>query len=132
MSVSSGAILDVSAVAAVGSIASVSGATIDISSDSLTAGADNSSTVIAGLLTGSGDLTKAGTGILTMSGTTSSFTGGLNISAGEVLVSNALALTSSNAVIMTGSSTLDLNASLTIGDLTGGVNNELDLVAGSV
>ena len=65
-------------------IGSLAGAgTVGLSSFTLNAGGDNTSTTFSGRLTGTGALTKAGTGTLTLSGR-SAYTGLTTISAGTV------------------------------------------------
>jgi autotransporter-associated beta strand protein len=72
----------------IGSLAGVAGATVSLGAHTLTAGGSNTSTTYAGLITGTGGLTKVGSGTLTLSGT-STYTGPTNINAG-VLVEGAL------------------------------------------
>ena len=83
----SGAVLDLSgATQAIGSLAGVAGSSVT-NNGALTAGGDNTSTLFAGTMAGSGPLTKTGAGTLTLSGT-NTFTGELVFNAGIVNVSS--------------------------------------------
>ena len=103
----------------IGSLAGVAGATVNLGPHILTTGGNNTSTSYAGLITGSGILTKVGTGTLTLSGT-SSYTGATNINAG-VLAGGALnSLSPSSAFVIANLATLDISlADQTIGSLAG-------------
>ena len=65
----------------IGSLAGAGGATVNLGTHILTTGGNNTSTTYAGLITGSGGLTKVGLGTLTLSGT-SIYSGATNINAG--------------------------------------------------
>jgi autotransporter-associated beta strand protein len=103
----------------IGSLTGVAGATVSLGAHTLTAGGDNSSTTYAGLITGTGGLTKVGTGTLTLSGT-SAYSGSTNINAG-VLVGGALnSLSSFSAFVIANAASLDISlADQTIGSLAG-------------
>ena len=103
----------------IGSLAGVAGATVSLGAHTLTAGGNNASTTYAGLITGTGGLTKVGSGTLTLSGT-STYTGPTNINAG-VLVGGALnSLNSLSAFVIANAASLDISsADQTIGSLAG-------------
>jgi fibronectin-binding autotransporter adhesin len=103
----------------IGSLAGVAGATVSLGAHTLTAGGNNASTTYAGLITGTGGLTKVGSGTLTLSGT-STYTGPTNINAG-VLVGAALnSLSSLSAFVIANAASLDISsADQTIGSLAG-------------
>ena len=103
----------------IGSLAGITGATVNLGPHTLTTGGNNTSTNYAGVITGSGILTKVGTGTLTLSGT-SNYTGATNINAG-VLAGGALnSLSPSSAFVIANLATLDISlADQTIGSLAG-------------
>jgi fibronectin-binding autotransporter adhesin len=103
----------------IGSLTGVARATVSLGAHTLTAGGDNSSTTYAGLITGTGGLTKVGSGTLALSGT-SAYTGLTNINAG-VLVGGALnSLSSFSAFVIANAASLDISlADQTIGSLAG-------------
>jgi autotransporter-associated beta strand protein len=74
-----------------GSLAGVAGSVVNLGSNNLTVGSDNSSTTFAGILTNTGSLTKVGTGTMTLSGA-NTFSGGSTLSAGVIRAANANAL----------------------------------------
>ena len=128
VNVADGATFDVDASLTVGSIASVAGGVIDIESSgvTLTAG-DGVDTTIAGTIVGAGGFTKVGTSITEISGANTGYTGAVAASAGTLLLNNADALSSSNAVTLSSAATMDVTLGVTIGDLTGGVSNIIDI-----
>ncbi|NDA39477.1 MAG: hypothetical protein EBX86_05295, partial [Actinobacteria bacterium] len=102
VSVSSGATYALSASDTIGSIAGAG--TVSLSSYTLTAGGDNTSTTVSGSITGTGGaLTKTGSGTLTLSGN-NSYTGATTISAGALRAShnNALGTTASGTTVAQG------------------------------
>ncbi len=82
----SGAVLIVTNSETIGSLAGVAGSTVGIASgQTLTTGGNNNSTTNAGVISGAGSLTKAGTGTLELSGSSANnFSGVTTVSAGEL------------------------------------------------
>ncbi len=72
----------------------------------------------SGVVSGSGILQKEGTGTLALTGT-NTHTGGVNINAGTLAVTNGSAIGNSSAVTVATGGTLALNSSETIGSLEG-------------
>jgi fibronectin-binding autotransporter adhesin len=73
---------------------------------SLTVGSNNASTTFAGIISGSGSITKVGSGNLTLAGA-STFGGGTTIDAGTVQLSGANRLSTGGAITVSGG-TLDV------------------------
>ena len=69
----------------IGSLAGVTGSEVKLTSGSLVAGGNNTSTAFAGFLSGTNNFTKSGTGTLTLSGT-NIHTGATTVSGGTLLV----------------------------------------------
>ncbi|MEO5916094.1 MAG: autotransporter-associated beta strand repeat-containing protein [Luteolibacter sp.] len=63
-----------------------------LASVALTVGNNNTNSTYDGVLSGSGSLIKNGTGSLTLTNATNSFTGGVTVSAGSLIVPNSTAL----------------------------------------
>ena len=102
---SSGASLSLGGSESVGSLAG--GFNVALGSGTLTTGNDNTSTTYAGVLGGSGALTKLGAGALTLSGS-NSYSGITTVSAGELKVNGSTgtgALTVASAAILSGTGT---------------------------
>ena len=114
----SGATLDLSGMTqTVGSLAGIAGSLV-LNNGSLTAGGDGSTKAFAGVLSGTGSFTKAGSGTLTLSGT-NNYTGNTAVNGGTLLVNN----TSGSG---TGSGALTINAGTTLGgtgSISGAVTN---------
>ena len=107
VSVSSGAIYDVDAT---DTIQSLSGAgNIELSSGITLITGDTGNHAISGVISGAGNLTKAGSGILTLSGT-NTYTGNTTISAGTLTVSGLLGAGNYSSNIIN-NSTLNYNSS---------------------
>jgi autotransporter-associated beta strand protein len=87
VSVASGATLDLNNFS--DSIGSLAGAgNVNLGSGSLSTGANNTSTLFSGIISGSGGLTKTGTGTLTLSGN-NTYTGATTVMAGTLLVNGS-------------------------------------------
>ncbi|NMY39756.1 DUF4347 domain-containing protein [Pseudomonas sp. WS 5013] len=127
----------------IGSLASNNvSASIQLGSYTLTAGGDNTSTTVAGVISGTGSLVKQGSGILNLSGsntyggTTTVAAGALSIAGDGNLGSDAVNLadgtvlnvsgasTIDNAITLTGNSTLDNGNAVT---LSGAISGAYDL-----
>ncbi|GAD63489.1 Ig-like domain-containing protein [Aquipseudomonas alcaligenes] len=127
----------------IGSLASNNvSASIQLGSYTLTAGGDNTSTTVAGVISGTGSLVKQGSGILNLSGsntyggTTTVAAGALSIAGDGNLGSGAVNLadgtvlnvsgasTIDNAITLTGNSTLDNGNAVT---LSGAISGAYDL-----
>jgi fibronectin-binding autotransporter adhesin len=133
--------LDISAATGTTTIASLSGGgttggnvILGTAASVLSTGSDNTNTTFGGILSGNGTLTKQGTGTWTLSGA-NTYTGTTTLSAGSVLLNNALALQNSIVTVSAGTGTtgtnngLQFNAGLgdafTIGGLSGSSNEAL-------
>ncbi|XHS77015.1 autotransporter-associated beta strand repeat-containing protein [Burkholderiaceae bacterium UC74_6] len=111
----------------IGSLAGggANGGDVTLGTATLTTGADNTSTSYAGIISGSGGLTKTGLGTQTLSGA-SSYTGATAINAGTLQAGaaaggQAFGLNSAVTLANTAGATLDLNGfDQTIGSLAGG------------
>ncbi|MES2207138.1 MAG: autotransporter-associated beta strand repeat-containing protein [Pseudomonadota bacterium] len=92
--------------------------TIDLGSNTLSAGGDNTSTSFDGVLSGTGGLTKAGSGTQTLTGV-NTYTGATTVSAGTLALNNSsgTALSDSSAVSVAGTLSLS-SATETIGALS--------------
>nr|WP_285961086.1 Ig-like domain-containing protein [Pseudomonas tohonis] len=127
----------------IGSLASNNvSASIQLGNYTLTAGGDNTSTTVAGVISGTGSLVKQGSGILNLSGsntyggTTTVAAGALSIAGDGNLGSGAVNLadgtvlnvsgasTIDNAITLTGNSTLDNGNAVT---LSGAISGAYDL-----
>lgn len=91
---------------AIGALSSVAGTTIDLQANALAVGSNNANFTIAGIVQGSGALTKAGTGVLTLSGA-NAHSGGTIVSGGVVRPTLAAAIPSNVTVNVGG--TFDTN-----------------------
>ncbi|WP_193760045.1 autotransporter-associated beta strand repeat-containing protein [Azorhizobium caulinodans] len=91
---------------------------LQLGTTALTIGLGDGSGTFSGAITGSGSLTKVGTGTLTLAGA-NTFTGGLQISGGTVTVTGGSAIANTANVTVGTGATLTLQASETIGALSG-------------
>lgn len=110
-----------------------SGGNITLGSGTLITGRDGTSTLFGGGISGTGSVTKIGNGVLTLSGTTS-FSGGLNIFGGGVVLARAGGNTlgdTANVLIGAGGANLTVNTSDTIGRLTTLANTTLTIGSGA-
>ena len=111
-------------------VGSISGAgAIQLGSARLTAGDNNASTSFAGMISGSGGLTKNGTGTLTLSGA-NSYTGATFVNAGALAIGSGGSLASgvNNSATLTNAGTIGGSVSNTgtvfsTGTLNGGLSN---------
>jgi autotransporter-associated beta strand protein len=106
----SGATFDISGTPAgtgIKDLSGVAGTTINLGGGTLTAGTA-SSTTFAGIIEGTGSLTKQGTGTLTLGGA-NTYSGTTTVSAGTLQAGAANAFSASSAVSIGASGTLDLN-----------------------
>jgi autotransporter-associated beta strand protein len=100
----------------IGSIGGDLDSSIDLGSNILTTGGNNASTSVAGIVFGSGGLSKVGTGTFTLTGS-NNYTGGTTVSAGTLLLSGSgrAGAAGSNITIADGA-TLDVeDTSQTVG-----------------
>jgi autotransporter-associated beta strand protein len=111
-------------------VGSISGAgNISLGSAALTAGGDNSSTALSGVISGTGSLTKAGTGTLTLSGA-NAYTGTTTVGAGTLRSGAAGVISDGSAVSVSGGATWDLNSyNETVGSISGAGNISLGSAA---
>ncbi|MCQ4266849.1 Ig-like domain-containing protein [Pseudomonas stutzeri] len=126
----------------VGSLASnTATASIQLGGHTLSTGADNSSTTVSGVISGSGALVKLGSGTMTLAGS-NTYAGSTTVSAGTlsiasdanlgagnlILAGNALevsgATTIDNAIVLTGNSSIGNNNAVT---LSGAISGAYDL-----
>ncbi len=85
----SGVGLDISGFStAIGSLTGGTNNTLNLGASSLSTGLNGLSTTYAGTVLGSGTLSKSGAGTFNLSGNSSSFTGGLAVSAGSLVLTN--------------------------------------------
>ncbi len=104
------------------SLSALNGAgAVQLGAGALTLGQGNSSSTFAGIISGTGSLTKAGTGTVTLNGA-STYAGGTSINAGTLVIGNASALGTGLVAIASGA-TLDVNnVNAVFGSLTGSGN----------
>jgi fibronectin-binding autotransporter adhesin len=88
------------------------GASIQLGSFTLSAGGDNTSTTVSGVVSGSGNLVKQGSGTLTLAGT-NTYSGTTTLSAGMLSVTSDSNLGSNTVTLATGS-TLEITGATTI------------------
>ncbi len=115
LSVASGATFQLGGNETLGSIAGAGA--INLQSNTLTAGGDNSSTTFSGNIAGGGAFAKAGTGNLTLSGN-NTYAGPTTVTAGTLVVTGTLGstpVTIGNAATLGGNGTLGGNLTLAAG-----------------
>ena len=95
----------------------------------LTAGGNNTDTNFGGVISGTGQLTKAGTGTLTLS-VANTYTGATNINAGTLSVLGSAAVSDASAVTVASGATLVLVNDETVGSLAGA--GDVDLIANTL
>ncbi len=115
----------------IGSLTGVAGSAVTLNANTLTTG-DASNTTFAGVISGTGSLTKQGSGTFTLSGA-NTYTGQTTINAGTLSVSGGSALADTGAVnVAAAGATFDLASSETIGSLTGVAGSALTLNANTL
>ncbi|WP_247967424.1 autotransporter domain-containing protein [Bradyrhizobium sp. 195] len=82
-----------------GSVAGVAGSVLDTGAFTMTVGGDNSTSIFAGSLIGSGGFVKTGSGIMLLSGDGSAYTGTTTVNGGTLVVDGSMSssLTTVNA-----------------------------------
>ncbi len=116
----------------IGALSSVAGTQILLGSRNLTLG-DASSTTFNGSITGAGRIIKQGSGTTTLGGA-NSFTGGVDIAAGTLALSDSGTLAPTTAMSLNNGSTFDISAASstqTIGSLVGGTGTNV-LLGGNI
>jgi autotransporter-associated beta strand protein len=107
VTIAAGATLDLAASQTVASLAGAGSVTL--TSGSLTTGGGNTDTRYAGMITGSGGLTKAGTGVFTLAGA-NSYAGATTISAGTLRLDGGTI--GSGALSVAAGATFDVNSAI--------------------
>ena len=124
-----GVLLGLQGSSAIGSLAGggALGGNVALGVNTLSTGADNTSTRFDGVVGGSGGLTKQGSGVFTLAGA-NTFTGSVDISAGTLALSGGAALADTLVVNLSAAGAdLSLNASETIGALAGEIGSTVTL-----
>jgi fibronectin-binding autotransporter adhesin len=99
-------------------IGSLTGAgLVTLGANTLTTGGDNTSTVYAGTMSGTGGMTKTGSGQFDLNGT-NTYTGTTTLLSGQLTLNSGSAIADTGAVVVNGG-TLAVFASETIGSLAG-------------
>ena len=131
----SGADLTLIANETIGSLAGVTGTTVTLNANTLTTGGNNGTTAFAGVIAGTGGLTKTGSGTMTLTGA-NTYSGTTTISAGSVVLNNAggNAINDvSNVNLSVSGADLTLSSTTeTIGSLTGTLGTTLSLGANTL
>ncbi len=123
-----GANLTLNAGETIGSLAGVAGTTVTLGGNTLTAGGNNSTTTYAGVIGGTGGITKVGTGTMTLS-SANTFGGTTTINAGTLALSGGSAIVDAGIVNLNGG-TLLVSTAETIGRLSGASGTTVTLNAG--
>jgi autotransporter-associated beta strand protein len=117
-----GATLNLASSETIGSLAGggATGGNVTLSANTLTTGANNTSTTYSGIISGTGNLSKAGTGTFTVS-RANSYTGATTVSAGTLKDGVANALPAGTPLTVNGTGTFDLGGlAQTVGGLADG------------
>ncbi len=118
-----GADLTLNASETVGSLSGVAGTTVTLGANTLTAGGNNGTTTYAGVIGGTGGLTKIGSGTLTLSGA-NTYSGTTTVSAGTLALGVSNSLANDSELLVNG-------GSFSIGTFSDTVN-EVHLTEGSI
>jgi len=114
VSVASGATLTLSQDDTIGSI-SGAGAVV-LNAGTLTVGGDGTSTTVSGVISGAGNLVKAGSGTLTLSGT-NTYSGATTVSAGTLVATNSASLGSTGGgTTVSSGATLSIQGGITLAE----------------
>lgn len=116
VTIASGATLQLDDSEIIGSLAGAGD--VDLAANTLTTGADGTSTEFSGVISGAGGLAKIGAGIFTLSGA-NTYGGETNVSAGTLILDGGLAIADAGLVTVASGANLQLNDSETIGALQG-------------
>jgi outer membrane autotransporter protein len=100
----------------IGSLAGVAGATVNLGPHTLTTGGDNTSTLFAGTISGSGLLIKNGSGTFTLA-STNNYSGGTTVENGTVVAASNGALGTGPVSVTGPSNALEVNAGATLTNL---------------
>ena len=104
---------------------------LGLGANTLSAGANNNNNTYSGVLSGSGGFVKAGSGTQTLSGN-NSFTGGVTVNGGTLVVSNGLANNAANDITINSGGTLKLAAQDIFASWLGTVNPTITINQGGV
>ncbi|WP_426425248.1 beta strand repeat-containing protein [Bradyrhizobium genosp. A] len=139
----------------IGSLAGggTTGGNVTLGAGTLTTGGDDTSTAYAGVISGTGGLTKQGTGTMVLTNNGNNYSGGTNLNAGTIQVqannalgtgtlamangttlqSGAAGLTIANAVTLTGTDTFDSNGNtMTLSGTISGTGSLIKVNAGTI
>jgi autotransporter-associated beta strand protein len=116
VTINSGGILDVAVDLSFGSLAG--SGTMSINAGKTVTTTTSGTITFNGVVSGSGNLTKAGTGTLVLGGS-NTFTGDLNVTNGTLELANSTALPTGNTLAIGPSGALNVNGSTTVGNISG-------------
>jgi autotransporter-associated beta strand protein len=107
--IAAGATLDLQDSETIGSLSGDSGSFVTLGANTLSAGGNGDSTTFAGIISGSGGLTKEGAGTMTLSGA-NSFTGATTVNAGTLQLGASGVLSDVTDLSLNAGAALDLQA----------------------